>query len=160
MQVLLEEANQLNAGRKEQAKNYFSNMDASVSREWYKNVVDAANLFLVIPLISVSRMHNVKGQGYLLQSASILDRMVKSESLLARTIVFVCNLDHPASKHEDAQFVRNYLPYFERYGGTSFTNSVFAHTMYNHGNLTLQCTLVSMRKKLTITYFACRQQNR
>lgn len=76
-----------------------------------------------IAIVTVSRKipeNSNRSVGYVLQSATALDALVKRSGLFAgKTFVFVCNVDAYPANHQDAAALRDVFPFAERYGGSS-----------------------------------------
>lgn len=108
--------------RSEEAKQYFSNINPKDSRTLYSNRLKRRNLTFAVGIVTVMRAKENNSQssfGYLLQSTSILDRMVKHYPLFNNSVIFVCNVDAFPARHLDAVNLYQFMPYTERYGQNS-----------------------------------------
>ncbi|BFZ11504.1 hypothetical protein BsWGS_14543 [Bradybaena similaris] len=128
--------------RSVKAKRYFSSIKSQESVSLYNSRLHK-NLTFVVGIITVQR--NKEGTthgsyGYLLQSASLLDQMLKMHPLFNNSVPFVCNVDARPQNHQDAVSIYQFMPYTERYGLNSLglapvmipdTNMSFAGQVYH-----------------------------
>ncbi|ESO94281.1 hypothetical protein LOTGIDRAFT_232519 [Lottia gigantea] len=101
------------------AKEYFKSLDPKSSLRWYDNVLynHGNDLDMVVAIITMSRKKKQKDLGYLLQSTWKMDKIVKDQERTS-IFTFVCNVDKDPSNFEEANYLRSYLPYVERFGGS------------------------------------------
>ena len=57
--------------------------------------------------------------GYLLQTASKIHAEIHQAGVLNGSFLFVCNVDTHPTKHEDAVYLRDYIPFVELHGRSS-----------------------------------------
>lgn len=128
--------------RSAKAKRYFSSLKSQESVSLYNSRLHK-NLTFVFGIITVQRgkggtTHD--SYGYLLQSASLLDQILKMHPLFNNSVPFICNVDALPGNHQDAISLYKFMPYAERYGLNSLglaaaiipdTNTTFAEKVYH-----------------------------
>lgn len=157
--VLFKTVEKSNLNRKSNSLFYFSSIEPSSSLALYKQRLRGGHIDFAIAFITINRA-DINGKplkhGYLLQSVSYLDSMLKKESVLNNSIGFVCNVDAYPSKHSDANYLYPYVPFVERYGNNSLglKDLCFPHTKRPFKDITSHA---SIYQKETYDYVFCMQ---
>ncbi|XP_060604915.1 post-GPI attachment to proteins factor 4-like [Ruditapes philippinarum] len=90
---------------------------------------------IVVCIITVSRSNSRHETGYLIQTSSVIDSIIKSDTTFKNTLLFVCNVDRNPNKHFDAMFVQSYVPYVNKYGYNSFGKTFYINNFTsNHSD--------------------------
>lgn len=118
----LDLAKELNSIRLSKARSYFNSTDPRKSLTLYKlrskKVSD-----VVICIVTVRRSNRYHETGYLVQTSSVIDSVIKSDVYFNNTLLFLCNVDTDPQGHTDALFVQQYIPFVQKYGTNSFGKS-------------------------------------
>jgi len=113
----------MNRDRVQRAKLHFAERKVPDSNVINPSASTKDEIYITLVIITVNRTKSKPGKespGYLLQSAAALDRFARSREFGNRTFMFVCNVDAQPQHHKDAQYLKSYLPFTERYGPSSF----------------------------------------
>lgn len=118
----LELAKKLNSLRLSKALKYFNQTNSGDSSSFY---IERAKRGpdIVACIVSVSRSDLHPETGYLIQTSSVVDSIIKSDTVFKDTLLFICNVDQSPDEHNDAHFLQSYIPYVSKYGNNSFGKS-------------------------------------
>ncbi|CAL1526167.1 unnamed protein product [Lymnaea stagnalis] len=104
------------------AKKYFQNLDENSSLQLYKDRLSQGGIMFAVGIITVKRTKETKQHeslGYLLQSTSFMDSMLKGNAFFNSSVPFICNVDVFPQAHFDAVNLYPFMPYTERFGSNS-----------------------------------------
>ncbi|XP_053405286.1 post-GPI attachment to proteins factor 4-like [Mercenaria mercenaria] len=122
----LELAKKLNSVRISKALKYFNESDSKKSLLFYNKRSEQAPE-VVVCIVTVSRNSQHHETGYLLQTSSVIDSIIKSDTHFKDTLLFICNVDRNPLGHSDAMFVQRYFPYVQKHGTNSFGRTYYIH---------------------------------
>ncbi|KAK7486155.1 hypothetical protein BaRGS_00022621, partial [Batillaria attramentaria] len=127
-ETLFQQAVDLNHQRTEDARRYFQSLprqsSPSGSLEAPATSTNATKFAIAIVTVSrkgSSQSEALKDVSYVLQSTAALDKLTRDNEMFHGSVLFVCNVDYDPRSHEDADFLKGYVPYVERYGMSSFS---------------------------------------
>lgn len=120
-------ANDLNSKRLSKALKYFNQSDAKQSMSFYKSRFEKVP-DIVVCIVSVSRDNQNHETGYLIQTAAVIDNIIKQDTYFKDTVLFVCNVDKNPHSHADATFLQRYIPVVQKLG----VNGIFKRSFYFH----------------------------
>ncbi|XP_046352167.2 post-GPI attachment to proteins factor 4-like [Haliotis rufescens] len=147
----------LNRERVKRARGYIENLSTDNSR-YYTSLLEKGNqVFLAVAVLTVNRPRSDDGNrtmGYLVQSATALDKFAKSREFMGKTFVFICNVDVKPHSHKDAVDLKRYLPFTERYGSSDFHSRDF-HVPNNKTVTYDQMLHEDVYEKETYDYMYC-----
>ncbi|KAH3851294.1 post-GPI attachment to proteins factor 4-like [Dreissena polymorpha] len=121
---IYEVAKDLNAQRVKNAFSYFEKLESGSSQAFYGyNIGSNSPPDIVVAILTVSRQGNLQNTHYLMQTAAIVDRIIKEDTLFTAPILFICNVDPSPGQHKDAVLLKNYMPFVEKNGSNSFNET-------------------------------------
>ncbi|XP_067681188.1 post-GPI attachment to proteins factor 4-like [Haliotis asinina] len=153
------QAASLNRDRVRRARHYIENTYTDNPVYYTRMPGNGNQLFLAVSIVTVKRAESKDANQtieYLIQSAAALDQFAKSVEFMGRTFVFVCNVDLKPLTHKDAVYLKEYLPFTERYGSSNFHSWDF--NVPNNNTLTYRQMLhKDVYDKETYDYMYCMQ---
>jgi len=117
--ISLQMAQELNDQRFRKAYQYFESLDKQRSREFH-NLAKDSKPDLVISIITTHRRFSSGFTHYLIQTAAVVDQMVKADNSFSNVMLFICNVDNSPGDHRDAVILQDYIPYVQMKGPNSF----------------------------------------
>lgn len=123
-------ANELNVDRFSKALRYFNSSDSEQSQAFYNSRIKTAPE-VVVCIVTINRDTSRRSSGYLVQTGSAVDSIIKSDTYFRDTVLFICNVDSDPRRHSDAVFVSRYIPFVEKYGGNSLGRTYTIHDLNN-----------------------------
>lgn len=132
--VILREAHARNHYRLNEARDYFRNLQhfkGKPSNNDLQHLNNGTNFAsesvkFVIVVITTERVALERGEaegdsGYLLQTAAKMHAEIHRVGPMNGSFLFVCNVDTNPEKHGDAVFLRDYIPFVELHGSSSYS---------------------------------------
>ncbi|CAE1321155.1 unnamed protein product [Acanthosepion pharaonis] len=133
-------ADQMNSARLNNAFQYFRSLNASRSQRFYEENLAKYDLDLVISIPTVRRptRPGLVEMGYLIQTAAMFDRLLKTDEKFGGKMMFICNTDNMPKEHSEATLLQDYLPSIQLYGNSTskavpLVSNIF-HYHKNYGN--------------------------
>ncbi|KAL4237597.1 hypothetical protein ACF0H5_002311 [Mactra antiquata] len=118
----LELAKEKNWARLEEARLYFKSLDSKKSTAFYQNRYEN-NLDLIVCIVTMNR--HIPKSGYLLQTAAVVDNLIKTDQYFKKSLLLLCNVDRFPPGHSDAVTVERHIPFVQRLGNNSFDQMFF-----------------------------------
>ena len=122
---ILEHANNLNSHRLEKAQRYFDKVQANRSIEGIASLpMIPHDPALVVCIISARRASvNSARPGYLIQTAAVMDQLIKRDTHFPRTVFFVCNVDKQPTGNGDAVELQTFIHFVRKHGENSLNRT-------------------------------------
>ncbi|XP_005105999.1 post-GPI attachment to proteins factor 4 [Aplysia californica] len=108
------------------SQKYFQSLERTPKPNIYQERMKKGNVTIAVGLITVKRSnketeHLPPGTlDYLMQSASLVDHIMRHHAFFQTSVPFICNVDTFPESHKTAEKLYKFLPYTERYGLNSF----------------------------------------
>ncbi|XP_045187797.2 post-GPI attachment to proteins factor 4-like [Mercenaria mercenaria] len=115
----LEKAKSKNRGRTTKALDYIYTHDKPFQE--MPSSPERYDLDLLVVVVTISREKAPRSQktGYLLQTATAVDKLMNRDKYFTNKIMLICNVDKNPKAHEDAVELQSYLPFINKDGGNN-----------------------------------------
>ncbi|KAL5008145.1 hypothetical protein ScPMuIL_013726 [Solemya velum] len=119
----LKKASTLNMGRLSESSRYFDELEQR-SEHFFPTHDIRSSDDLVIGIITTNRGNDIVELGYLTQTAAAMGKLIKSDSNnrnFQTKSFFLCNVDQKPEQHQEANYLKKFIPFTERYGNSSIS---------------------------------------
>ncbi|XP_060604916.1 post-GPI attachment to proteins factor 4-like [Ruditapes philippinarum] len=108
-----------NRARLKKSLHYIYTRDEPMQKMPRLSEADDIDLLIVIVTVSREKYSREEKNGYLFQTATSMDKLMKSDEYFKKKAMVICNVNDDPEKHGDAVELQSYLPFINKGGGNN-----------------------------------------